>query len=263
MSQCAGRVPLSVIALVVAATVTGCGTTDAGPTEDLQAGVQVNSSRPVPGDTLQTAIASTAAATPPPGTTEQLPGLGPLTLARIPGKTKQVVLVTGDAKNSSRAHLVIYQRTLSGWQAGTKWPAHNALKGWTDNHHAGDLHSPIGVFSLTDAGGRLANPGTKLPYDRSPSFVISGTGFDGEPLAGSFDYVVAINYNRVKGTTPLNSTRPEGEAKGGDIWLHVDHSGPTHGCVTVAKNHMKELLRTLNPALHPVIVMGDATSLLK
>ncbi|MGW7821014.1 hypothetical protein ACWGLF_23435 [Streptomyces puniciscabiei] len=32
----------------------------------------------------------------------------------------------------------------------------------------------------------------------------------------------------------------------------------THGCVSVAKAHMKELLRTLDPGRHPVVVMGHA-----
>ncbi|MBZ9638354.1 L,D-transpeptidase family protein, partial [Streptomyces sp. PSKA30] len=49
--------------------------------------------------------------------------------------------------------------------------------------------------------------------------------------------------------------------KGGGIWLHVDHGGPTHGCVSLSQQHMRELLRTLDPDQHPVIVMGDATSL--
>ncbi|MGI5404808.1 L,D-transpeptidase family protein [Streptomyces sp. CA-135486] len=191
----------------------------------------------------------------------QLPGLGPQTLAQIPKNARQVVLVTGRGKNSPKSQVVLYRRTSAGWEAGATWPAHNALKGWTDNHHAGDLHSPIGVFTLTDAGGLLADPGTKLPYDQSQGFTIAGTGFEGEPLAGSFDYVVAINYNRRAGASPRDWTRPLGADKGGGIWLHVDHGGPTHGCVSLTQKHMKELLLTLDPDQHPVIVMGDAEAL--
>ena len=62
-------------------------------------------------------------------------------------------------------------------------------------------------------------------------------------------------------TTPLDLTRPRGADRGGGIWLHVDHEGPTQGCVSLEKRHMKELLRTLDPDRHPVIVMGDAASL--
>jgi L,D-peptidoglycan transpeptidase YkuD (ErfK/YbiS/YcfS/YnhG family) len=192
---------------------------------------------------------------------QRLPGLGPRTLAEVPANTRQAVVVTGKGKDSPLSQVVVYERTADGWKAGATWAAHNAKDGWTDDHHAGDLHSPIGVFTLTDAGGRLPDPGTRLTYDQSSGFVIGGTGFEGEPLAGSFDYVVAINYNRRTGVSPLDWAKPEGTAKGGGIWIHVDHGGPTHGCVSVSEAHMKTLLRTLTPSLHPVVVMGDATSL--
>jgi L,D-peptidoglycan transpeptidase YkuD (ErfK/YbiS/YcfS/YnhG family) len=73
--------------------------------------------------------------------------------------------------------------------------------------------------------------------------------------------VIAINYNRQPGTTPLDWTRPLGAARGGGIWFHVDHGGPTHGCVSLAREHMKALLRALDPDRGPVVVMGDAASL--
>jgi hypothetical protein len=117
------------------------------------------------------------------------------------------------------------------------------------------------VFGLTDAGGRLPDPGTTLPYDREPAFTADGIGFEGEPLAGSFDYVVAINYNRNSGTSPLDRTRPLGESRGGGIWIHVDHGGPTQACVSLPRGRMKELLRWLDPAKRPVVVMGDVTAL--
>ncbi|NEY36279.1 hypothetical protein GTU99_29680 [Streptomyces sp. PRKS01-65] len=192
-----------------------------------------------------------------------LPGVGPATLADIPGTARQVLLVTGDGRDQPTSTVRLYQRTAAGgWKAVTApWPAHNALKGWTHDHHLGDLRSPIGVFALTDAGGLLPDPGTRLPYDRSDAFTLSGTGFEGEPLEGSFDYVVAINYNREPGTSPLDWTRPQGAEKGGGIWVHVDHDGPTQACVSIAEEHIKTLLRTLDPALNPVIVMGDAATL--
>jgi L,D-peptidoglycan transpeptidase YkuD (ErfK/YbiS/YcfS/YnhG family) len=192
---------------------------------------------------------------------QQIPGLGPATLAEIPSNARQVVVAIGRDRNSPESTVVLYSRTDQGWKAGASWPAHNALHGWTDHHMSGDLRSPIGVFTLTDAGGLLRDPGSKLPYDHSTGFTSPGTGFEGESLADAFDYVIAINYNREPGTSPLDSTRPLGASRGGGIWLHVDHGGPTHGCVSLAEEHMKELLQALDPAQHPVIVMGDAASL--
>ncbi|MDX6356776.1 MAG: hypothetical protein QOF98_3679 [Streptomyces sp.] len=206
--------------------------------------------------------AGTASASP----TEQLPtaiaGLGPKTRAKIPAATTQVLVASGKAKNSSDSLVTLWSRTKDGhWKPGVTWAGHNALDGWTTLHHAGDLHSPIGVYTLSDAGGFDPHPGSKLPYYHSSEFQAGGVGFDGEPLDQAFDYVIAIDYNRVPGNSPLDGSQPLGEDRGGGIWVHVDHGGPTHGCVSVAASHMVELLRTLVPADHPVIVMGDRVSL--
>lgn len=286
-SSVGSRLPVPAAVLALALTLAGCGGPGAGTAgnvpsaaagtagslppataraQDAQAAApSTTPSGSGPNTAGETGERGTAAGTATPSASTAaagLPGLGPRTLAEIPDNARQVLVVTGKGKNSAQSQVVLYQRTDdSGWTAGRTWAAHNALKGWTDDHYAGDLHSPIGVFTLSDAGGLLADPGTKLPYDQSGSFTIGGTGFEGEPLAGSFDYVVAIDYNRKPGTSPLDWTRPLGANRGGGIWLHVDHGGPTHGCVSLAKQHMKELLLALDPALHPVVVMGDRTSL--
>lgn len=244
---------LAAVLFAAVLLLTGCGSgAAAGPDT-------VSGATPAPPpDAVRTpAVRTRAAGTSP----QEIPGLGPETLDRIPGNTRQVVLVTGRGHNSSRSTVLLYERTRSGWQAGPRWPAHNAFKGWTDHHTVGDLRSPTGVYTLSDAGGLLPDPGTRLPYTRSTGFVSPGTGFEGEPLAGSFDYVIAIDYNRVPGNSPLDWSRPLGPQRGGGIWLHADHGGPTHGCVGLAKRHMKELLLAIDPARHPVVVMGDAADL--
>lgn len=196
------------------------------------------------------------------GTEATITGLGPSFLARIPAGTTQVVVASGQGKDASDTTVTLWTRTPEGrWKPGTAWAAHNGYKGWSEQKRSGDLHSPIGVFGLTDAGGRKADPGSRLPYDKDPGFVVGGRGFNDEPLAGSFDYVVAINYNRVAGRSPLDQAQPEGRAKGGGVWLHVDHGGPTHACVSLAEKDMIELIRALDPAARPVIAMGDAASL--
>jgi L,D-peptidoglycan transpeptidase YkuD (ErfK/YbiS/YcfS/YnhG family) len=191
-----------------------------------------------------------------------IPGLGAKTRAKIPAASRQVLVASGVSKTSATTVVTLWSRTADGhWKPGAAWAAHNALHGWTTEHHAGDLRSPIGVFTLSDAGGFDADPGSKLPYHRSSKFQAGGVGFDGEPLDQAFDYVIAIDYNRVPGHSPLDGSQPLGPSRGGGIWVHVDHGGPTHGCVSIAAAHMVELLRTLLPADHPVIVMGDRASL--
>ncbi len=240
----------AVLAAAACGTLCGCGGGAAAvPVRHAAAAVVRPSGTPSSGP----------AVTSPPA---RLPGLGPRTLARVPADAGQAVVVTGAGHDSPDATVVLYQRTPAGWTAGAAWPAHNALHGWSTHHEGGDLRSPVGVFTLTDAGGRLADPGSKLRYDHSPiGFAATGTGFEGESLAGAFDYVIAINYNRVPGTSPRDWTRPLGAGRGGGIWFHVDHGGPTHGCVSLSAAHMRELLRTLDPARHPVAVMGDAADL--
>ncbi|MDX3325216.1 hypothetical protein PV405_11140 [Streptomyces sp. ME02-6979-3A] len=194
----------------------------------------------------------------------EIPDLGPRTRAQIPATARQALVVTGQGPDSNRSSAVLYSLDdpALGWRPGAgPWPAHNGMEGWTDHHLADDLRSPVGVFGLTDAGGRLPDPGALLPYDAQHRFAVSGEGFLGEPLEGSFDYVVAINYNRTPGTSPLDRTRPLGAERGGGIWVHVDHGGPTQGCVSLTEDRMRELLLTLDPAKSPVIVMGDAASL--
>lgn len=238
--------------VISAVALTGCGASvaaDDSPVTPL-ALARNGSSEPIPSMTPTTSQLPSV-----------LPGLGPHTLAQIPGDTDQVLVVTGTGRTATTSIVVLYQRTPDGWQAGPAWPAHNGETGWTTHHRGNDLSTPIGVFTLTDAGGLQPDPGSKLPYHQGPGFSDSGTGFNGESLAHAFDYVIAVNYNRVAGKNPLDWTMPDGLQYGGHIWLHVDHGGPTHGCVSLPAQDMVTLLRTLDPALHPVIVMGDAASL--
>ncbi|SDP39708.1 L,D-peptidoglycan transpeptidase YkuD, ErfK/YbiS/YcfS/YnhG family [Pedococcus dokdonensis] len=187
--------------------------------------------------------------------------LGAAMLAKVPATSRQVLVVEGAGPSSSKATVRYYERR-DGWVQVASWKGHVGKSGWASKHREGDLKTPVGVFGLTDAGGRLADPGTKLSYDRSSAFRApdAGPAF-GDSAADSFDYVIAINYNRVKGRSPLDWERPAGVARGGGIWLHVDHDGPTHGCVTIPKSALRYLLGRLQPSQKPVVVMGPAQSL--
>ncbi|MFC4606764.1 L,D-transpeptidase family protein [Streptomyces maoxianensis] len=250
--------PFQVVALTVAGLLlTGCAgdAGDAGNAGPPAARRPANDARPGPVGQL----GSRAQVVP----ALEIPSLGPRIRAKITAANRQAVVVVGNHPNSNQSVAMLYERDpVEGWKpVAGPWSAHNALLGWTDDHRAADNRSPIGVFGLTDAGGRLPDPGTKLPYDQEPAFDAPGTGFQGESLEGSFDHVVAINYNREPGNTPLDWTRPLGAEKGGGIWIHVDHGGPTQGCVSLPLARMKELLRWLDPAKQPVVVMGDAAAL--
>ncbi|GHI89094.1 L,D-transpeptidase family protein [Streptomyces xanthophaeus] len=210
-------------------------------------------------DARPKAVEDRAARKAPRDPMQGLTGISEGTRARIPAESLQLVLVTGKAVDSSESTATLYTRPAAGadWVRVASWPARNGAKGWSTERTYGDLTSPQGVFALTDAGGLLSPPpGTRLPYDESSSFVATGRGVNGESLEGSFDYVVAIDFNRRPGRSPLDPAKPEGEDKGGNIWLHVDHDGPSQGCVGLPKAAMQKVLETLDPAAKPVIVMG-------
>ncbi|NEB00939.1 hypothetical protein [Streptomyces sp. SID13726] len=189
----------------------------------------------------------------------RIPDIGPRLQRRIPADSRQVVVVYGDGKDSADATVVLYTRRGSGWDRVRGWPAHNGKKGWTTDHHEGDKRSPVGVFTLSDAGGVLPDPGSGLPYTRSEG--IAAPRWWPKSYWHDFDYVIAIDYNRVRGTAPNDQTRPGGYEKGGGIWLHMDHGSGTSACVSVSRPAMRHLLRTLDPDRHPVVVMGDRADL--
>ena len=208
------------------------------------------------------AAPAVAPARPATGPLAAVAGVGPHTAASVPASSSQVVIVRGDAASVATAVVELYQRTPKGWVATARWRGHVGAKGWSSAHREGDLRTPTGTYTLSDAGGLQADPGTALPYHRSPSFVPTGDSVFGDSLEGSFDHVVAIDYNRRPGRSPLDDERPQGRARGGGIWLHVDHGGPTHGCVSMPLGGLRQLMRTLVPARNPVVVMGDRARLL-
>ncbi|MGW1780620.1 L,D-transpeptidase family protein [Streptomyces sp. NPDC002143] len=189
----------------------------------------------------------------------RVPGVGDRLQRRIPAASRQVVAVYGDGKDSADATVVLYAKRGAIWDRVRSWRGHNGKKGWTAEHHAGDNRSPVGVFTLTDAGGVLADPGTRLPYTRSAD--LAAPRWWARSHWHDFDYVIAIDYNRVRGTPPDDPTRPEGEEKGGGIWLHLDHGSGTSACVGLSRTAMEYLLRTLDPDRRPVVVMGDRAAL--
>ncbi|MEU9451950.1 L,D-transpeptidase family protein [Streptomyces sp. NPDC048277] len=219
--------------------------------------------RGVPGPPAAVVRASPAARPGPAvpvGDPAGLPGIGERLHGAIPADSGQVVAVYGEAADSADSTVVLYSREADGWRPEGSWPAHNGRHGWTTDHYAGDGRSPVGVFTVTDAGGVLPDPGTRLSYDRGEAAYTPPHYWD---LAHQhdFDYVIAIDYNRLRGTPPNDPTRPWGVGRGGSIWLHLDHGSGTSACIGLSREAMEFLLRTLDPDRDPVVVMGDRVRL--
>jgi L,D-peptidoglycan transpeptidase YkuD (ErfK/YbiS/YcfS/YnhG family) len=186
--------------------------------------------------------------------------LGAEMSGRITDVNRQVIVVSGAGQAATTNTVTLWERAAGhlGWtQVAPPLAGRNGTNGWSPDHREGDLCSPVGAFTLTAAGGRQPDPGTLMPYEYRPSYYRTA-----EPArATAFDYVVAIDYNRMPGYPPSDPNRPLGASAGGDIWLHIDHECATRGCIAVSREGIIAILAWLSPACRPLIVMGDAASL--
>ncbi len=212
---------------------------------------------PGPSDPL---IPASRVATPPT-TARPRPAATPawaasLLSGNIPAASSQVIIVRSPSLSSTTNTVSLWARAGTGWREdGTSMPGHDGELGWSAHRSAGDLRTPLGVYSLTYAGGRLPNPGTREPYEYRSSYFYTAGRLLGHSMFGVFDYVVAIDFNRVP-QSPVSSTDwPAGPQSGGDVWLHVDNGAPTLGCVTVPRPDMVAILKWLDPSQHPVIAL--------
>ncbi|OSC69708.1 hypothetical protein B5181_11915, partial [Streptomyces sp. 4F] len=126
----------------------------------------------------------------------RIPGVGDRLQRRIPADSRQVVAVYGEGRDSADSTVVLYTKQGSAWHRDRGWAAHNGKKGWTTDHHENDKRSPVGVFTLSDAGGVLPDPdpapGAGLPYTRSDAF--AAPRWWDRSYWHDFDYVIAIDY---------------------------------------------------------------------
>jgi L,D-peptidoglycan transpeptidase YkuD (ErfK/YbiS/YcfS/YnhG family) len=168
-----------------------------------------------------------------------------------------VLVASGADDEATQTHLNLWERTDDGWERTATMTGRNGANGWREDRREGDRTTPAGVFSLSDAGGYLEDPGSQLPYYRDEGLRGGAEAVYGDGYANVFDYVIAIDYNRKTGVAPTENTRPLGWDAGGKIWLHVEHGSPTRGCVALDEEDMRLLLTTLDPDAAPHIAMGS------
>ncbi|MEA2829091.1 MAG: hypothetical protein QOG43_3530 [Actinomycetota bacterium] len=182
------------------------------------------------------------------------------------GDAGQAVLVTADGYGSTTASLTTWVRNAAGgWeQVHGPWPARLGRAGLAPpgEKREGDGRTPSGTFGFDFLFGVEPDPGVALPYRRvtgpsivwdddpsSPSYNLWVDGGRGEAMyvtpAYAYGAVIAYNADRTPGL-------------GSAIFLHVSTGGPTAGCVSLPVDRLLEVLRWLDPARAPVIVMGVA-----
>lgn len=217
----------------------------------------------------------------PPGHPNGLPGLADV---------QQVIVVVAPDQRSTTAELRTYERNNKGEWTAVHGPVVATL-GWSglipgDERRQGTGKTPMGSYALVDAFGRLADPGTAMPYyrfDRDDAWTyypkvpstynILQTADRSWRRYGSYvehlwsygaqyRYVVVLDYNLPRGplTTGSNGIRrtskPADTRRGGGIFLHVSNGRRTAGCIAVPQDQMRAILTWLTPDANPHIVIG-------
>jgi L,D-peptidoglycan transpeptidase YkuD (ErfK/YbiS/YcfS/YnhG family) len=189
------------------------------------------------------------------------------------GRATRVITVVAHSHHRTTARLQAWNKAPGGgWlRTGRSVIAHVGSDGLSKSASEYKSATPIGSFTLTQAFGRLNNPGTKLHYfkttpadwwisqpgrlynthQRCSSNCAFTQGSPNEHLyyeTPYYNHAVVINYNR----------HPVRQGAGSAFFLHVTDGQPTAGCVAIPSAKLSRLMRSLRPSQHPRIVIGVA-----
>jgi L,D-peptidoglycan transpeptidase YkuD (ErfK/YbiS/YcfS/YnhG family) len=225
---------------------------------------------------------------------EPLPAYHPSRLTSL-GDARQVVVVTARSWSSSTAVLRTWQRTADGgWRLSTgPVPARVGYNGFVpaDERRQGTGTSPAGTFAILSAFGNGTDPGTALAYravdrndwwaydPRDPSTYNvlqprrvatarwrTSWAEDLSAYGGQYRFAAVLDFNLPGGVRHAAdgqrvADQPADTRLGGGIFLHVSGPGATAGCVSVPRDVMRRVLRWLDPAAEPVLVMGPRSAI--
>jgi L,D-peptidoglycan transpeptidase YkuD (ErfK/YbiS/YcfS/YnhG family) len=197
------------------------------------------------------------------------PGVPPR-LASIPARTTQAVLVDAPSPGATTATVSAWARSGTGWTAFLPpTPAFLGRDGMGPSSER-SARTPAGTFTVTQAFGRLADPGTALPYSHvgaddwwvgdtaSPLYnthQVCAPGrcrFDErasenlQAAGHAYDHAIVIDAD----------TDPVRPGAGSAYFLHIgDHA--TAGCVATDAGTVVRLMRWLTPGAHPMISLAS------
>jgi L,D-peptidoglycan transpeptidase YkuD (ErfK/YbiS/YcfS/YnhG family) len=208
------------------------------------------------------------------------------------GDSRQVVVVTTSSWNTSYAKLQTWRQSRAGTWEQVVSPI-SARVGWNgvrraENRLQNTGTTPAGTFGLLRGFGLARPSGVDLPYRRvdrndwwpyDPSDPKTYNVLQSRRVQHAkwrpewaerlksygtqYRYAVVLDYNLPGGVTRRRgervATNSADTSAGGGIFLHVNGSGATAGCVSVARDDMRRVLRWLDPDLDPVIVIGPRT----
>lgn len=208
---------------------------------------------------------------PPSDAAARLPAVPlPATMADTGGGTQ---LITAQAAGTASTSGTLIWWDLRGgqWvQAGTA-PARFGAKGLTEGRTRvqGTNTSPTGLYDLPFGFGNSAAPsGTTMPYRpvHSTSYWCQDNNSRSynrwtEPLpsdcrASESEHLAAYGTQYANALViGFNYAQPV-RGRGAGIFLHVNGSGATAGCVSVPADAMRRILQWARPAARPHIAIG-------
>ena len=205
------------------------------------------------------------------------------------GGSSQVIVVTAANTRTSYAKVRAYEKRPDGtWT--TVINTTPARVGYSGSKQASARlqstgKTPIGTFSIVTTFGRLADPGTRMPYvkfdrndawtynPRSPSTYNlfqtvdrSWRSFEDNVewlwrYGSLYNYVAVLDYNLPKGEVRTGADgirraeNPANTSKGGGIFLHVSNEKATAGCIAIPQAQMAKVMRWIDPEKQPVVVV--------
>lgn len=211
------------------------------------------------------------------------------------GDASQVVVVAASSWRTTWATLRGYERSGAGtWRevvpaTSARLGSRGLVRGGQRRQNTGT--TPAGTYGLVAAFGLLADPGARLSYRRlaphdtwpyEPRDPRTYNVFQTRDVPGrwrsqyvehlaqhrvQYRYVVVLDFNLpappyVLGADGLRrAARPPDTRRGGGIFLHVSDGRSTAGCIAVSQSAMRRILRWLDPARRPVIVVGPTSAL--
>jgi L,D-peptidoglycan transpeptidase YkuD (ErfK/YbiS/YcfS/YnhG family) len=198
---------------------------------------------------------------------------------RASGASRQLITVEASSYATTAATVTLWQRptTASCWVAvAGPWPAVIGATGFSDHHHEGDDSTPTGIYGIGAVMyGNAPNPGVHEAYhllqcgdwwDEDPTTPAYNTfqhvtcgqpppfGGGSEALwteTAAYPSFAVIDYN----------TDPAVPYAGSAIFIHAEIGSPTAGCVSLPLGELDQLLRWIDQAAGPLIVMGPSSEI--
>ncbi|MEV0717182.1 L,D-transpeptidase family protein [Asanoa sp. NPDC050611] len=269
------------LALLAVCALSACGTTGpagtSGPGQDLVEAAPTATARDQLAHRADVPTSPTPRVRPTPTrTTRSTPPANDASRLRsLPSTTTQVIVVQANGFGTSVGTLQAFEKSGGRWTpAFDRMPARLGSRGFTDTMAEGTPATPTGVYSIgATMYGIAANPGVRYSYHRlvendwwnenaetaGYNTFVHGADPGGPSEAlwetdPQYRYFAVINYN-----IPVREASPP---RGSGIFLHVMIPGrPTAGCVAIAESDLVKVLRWLNPAAKPRIVLAPTGEL--